>query len=91
MKRLVGVLESRSPVSCLHSWLAFYLFYFDLLKSGLLESNGGDEGCYTVSDLCTIPDGNLIAVAIQGQVSKHSAFVSNPFSLLKCEPVYSMY
>lgn len=35
-------------------------------KSGLLESNGGDEGCYTVSDLCTIPDGNLIAVAIQG-------------------------
>ncbi|KAL5561703.1 hypothetical protein UlMin_031450 [Ulmus minor] len=35
-------------------------------KAGLLESNGKEEECYSaVTDLCTNPDGTLVAVAVQ--------------------------
>lgn len=54
--------------------LPFYTFHFPSLKEGLLDSNGSELDCFTVTDLCTIPDVNLVAVAIQRQVSKHSSF-----------------
>ncbi|KDP21433.1 hypothetical protein JCGZ_21904 [Jatropha curcas] len=34
-------------------------------KAGLLESNGSDESCFAISDICTTSDGNLFAVAVQ--------------------------
>ncbi|XP_065861126.1 uncharacterized protein [Euphorbia lathyris] len=34
-------------------------------RAELLESSGSDEACSTVTDLCTIADSSLIAVAIQ--------------------------
>ncbi|PON55236.1 Guanine nucleotide-binding protein, beta subunit [Parasponia andersonii] len=52
-------------------------------KAGLLVSNGREAECYSaVTDLCTNPDGSLVAVAVQRQVPD---YVLQGIILLKCD------
>ncbi|TKY62430.1 tRNA (guanine-N(7)-)-methyltransferase non-catalytic subunit WDR4 [Spatholobus suberectus] len=65
-----GLLLSGSGDSTVRLWDIDYGALLDTcevaIKAGLLESNGkAEEHCHAVTDLCTILDGLLVAVAIQ--------------------------
>ncbi|KAL9331794.1 hypothetical protein ACSQ67_001404 [Phaseolus vulgaris] len=54
------------------------------IKAGLVESDGkAEEHDHAVTDLCTVLDGLLVAVAIQRQVSHYSIFLQG-IILLSC-------
>ncbi|KAF2325220.1 hypothetical protein GH714_025401 [Hevea brasiliensis] len=85
-----GFLVSGSGDSTVRLWDITSGFLLDTCevgaKAGLLESNRSDEGCSTVSDLCIILDGNLIAVAIQslqGIMLLHCDLSSRTLNVIK--------